>query len=113
MERLNAVSERVLWTFKIENLIDLKREVLKKLVSGLDVFIVQPSGSAPIVFDTVSPLSNAKSIAIVISPLASLMEDQVRYLKSLGISAEFIADEQKSEEAKQLAERGECQIVYG
>ena len=121
VEQMNAAFERVLETFQIDNLKDSQREVLEKLVSGLDVFVIQPTGSgkslifqsAPIVFDTVRPLSNAKSIALVISPLVSLMQDQVRYLKSVGISAEFIGDEQKSEEAKQLVERGECQIVYG
>ena len=41
------------------------------------------------------------------------MQDQVRYLKSMGIKAEFIWVEQESEEAKQHVERGECQIVYG
>ena len=41
------------------------------------------------------------------------MQDQVRYLKSIGISAEFIGEEQKSEEVKHLVERGECEIVYG
>ena len=54
-----------------------------------------------------------KLIALVISPLASLMQDQVRYLKSMAIKAEFIGDEQESKEAKQQLERGECQIVYG
>ena len=41
------------------------------------------------------------------------MQDQVRYLKSVGIKAEFIGDEQESGEAKQLVERWECQIVCG
>ena len=41
------------------------------------------------------------------------MQDQVRYLKSVAIKAEFIGDEQESKEAKQQLERGECQIVYG
>ena len=41
------------------------------------------------------------------------MQDQVRYLKSMAIKAEFIGDEQESKEAKQQLERGECQIVYG
>ena len=73
------------------------------------MFVIQPTGSgkslifqsAPIVFDTIRLLSNAKSIALVISPLASLMQDQVRYLKSVGIKAEFIGDEQEREHAKQ------------
>ena len=85
------------------------------------MFVIQPTGSgkslifqsAPIVFDTIRPLSNAKWIALVISPLASLMQDQVRYLKSVGIKAEFIGDEQESQHAKQQVEPGECQIVFG
>ena len=85
------------------------------------MIVIQPTGSGKslifqsilIVFDTVRPLSNAKSITLVISPLASLMQDQVHYLKSVGIKAEFIGDEQESEEAKQHVERGKCQIVYG
>jgi len=101
VEKMNAAFERVLETFQIKNWKDSQREVLEKLVSGLDVLVIQPTGSgkswifqsAPIVFDTVRPLSSAKSIALVISPLASLMQDQVRYLKSVGISAEFIGDE--------------------
>ena len=95
---MNAAFERVLETFQIENLKDLRREALEKLVSGLDVFVIQPTGSgkslnfsvSPDCKTTVRPFSNAKSIALVISPLASLMQDRVRYLKSVGISAEFI-----------------------
>ena len=41
------------------------------------------------------------------------MQDQVRYLKFVGIKAEFIRDEQESKEAKQHVERRECQIVNG
>ena len=113
--------ERVLESFKLQNVKDSQQEALQHTVKGQDVFIIRPTGSgkslisqsAPIVFDTVRPLSNAKSIALVISLLQSLMQDQVRYLKSVGIKAEFIGDEQESEEAKQSVERGECQIVYG
>ena len=54
-----------------------------------------------------------KSIAIVISPLVSLMEDQVGFLKSIGITAEFVGVGQKDEDAKKMVEQGECQIVYG
>ena len=50
---------------------------------------------------------------IVISPFLSLMEDQVRFLKCIGIMAEFIDDDQKEEDAKKMVEQGECQIVYG
>ena len=99
VDKMNLAFERVLECFKLQNLKDSQREALQNLVKGQDVFVIQPTGSgkslifqsAPIVFDTVRPLTNAKSIALVISPLASLMQDQVRYLKSVGIKVEFIA----------------------
>ena len=45
-----------------------------------------------------------KSIAVVISPLTSLMQDQVKFLKS--IAAEFIGKDQNDE-------GGDCQNVFG
>ena len=70
------------------------------LVGSRDVFLIQPTGpgkssifqSAAIFFDIVRP-------KFVISPLVSLILDQVRFLKSLGISAEIIGDEQNCEQA--------------
>ena len=81
VDKMNLAFERVLECFKLQNLKDSQREALQNLVKGQDVFVIQPTGSgkslifqsAPIVFDTVRPLTNAKSIALVISPLASLM----------------------------------------
>ena len=44
VEKMNAAFERVLETFQIENLKYLQREAREKLVSGLDVFVIQPTG---------------------------------------------------------------------
>ena len=120
VELMALARERILETFQIESLKDLQREALENLVSSRDVFLIQPTGSgkslifqsAPIFFDIVRPKSG-KSIVLVISPLVSLMLDQVRFLKSLGISAEIIGDEQNCEQARKRVERGQCQIVYG
>ena len=54
-DELNAAFERVLETFQIENLKDLRREALEKLVSGLDVFVIQPTGSGKSLNFSVSP----------------------------------------------------------
>lgn len=123
LELMNEACDRVAETFNICCLKPLQREALERLVSGEDVFVIQPTGSgkslifqsASIVFDKVKPLTNPKSrsITIVISPLVSLMEDQYRFLKSIGINAAFLSDDQDDEAAKQLIENGECQIVYG
>ena len=47
--------ERVLETFQIENLKDLQKEALEKLVSALDVFVIQPTGSGKSLNFSVSP----------------------------------------------------------
>ena len=64
------------------------------------------------IFDNVKK-TTFKSIAVVISPLTSLMQDQVKFLKSIGISAEFIGEDQLNEDAKKAVERGDCQVVFG
>lgn len=112
---------RILATFKIDSLKELQRRGLEALLKGQDVFVVQPTGSgkslifqsAPIVFDIMKPLQRGKSITIVISPLVSHMEDQVGFLKCIGITAEFVGDGQKDEDAKKMVEQGKCQTVYG
>ena len=118
VELMALARERILETFHIENLKDLQREALEKLICDLDVLLIQPTGSgkclifqsAPIFFDIVRP-SSAKSIVLVISPLVSLMLDQVHFLKSLRISAEIIGDEHNCEQARKRVERIQCQIV--
>ena len=119
-ELFDSACDRVVERFKVENLKDLQRKALKKLVIGEDVFLIQPTGSgksliyqsAPMVFDIVRR-TTFKSIAVVISPLTSLMQDQVKFLKLVGVTAEFIGEDQQDDAAKTAVERGDCQIVFG
>ena len=84
-----------------------------KLVNGEDVFVIQRTGLGKSLIYQSSPMVMAidivkettfKSIAVVISPLTSLMQDHVKFLKS--IAAEFIAEDQNDEGC-------DCQIVFG
>ena len=45
-----------------------------------------------------------KSIAVIISPLTSLMQTQVKFLKLIGLAAEFIGEDQNDKEAKKAVE---------
>jgi len=97
----DVTCDRVLERFKLENLKDLQRKALQKLANGEDVFVIQPTGSgkslifqsAPMVIDIVKE-TTFKSIAVVISPLTSLMQDRVKFRKSVGLAAEFIGEDQ-------------------
>ena len=89
------VCDRVIEKFKLQNLKAVQRESLKKLVNMQDVFVIQPTRlgrclifqAAQIVFDAVK-WSNFQSIAVVIYPLMSLTQDQVKFLKSTEVTAE-------------------------
>jgi len=104
----------------VENLKDLQQKALQKLENGEDIFVIQPTGSgkslvyqsALMVFDIVKR-TTFKSTAVVISPLTLLMQDQVKFLTSIGVTAEFIGEDQQDDEAKKAVERGGCQIVFG
>ena len=84
------------------------------------MLVIQPTGSGksiifqcfPFVFDPLHEKPNT-SCALVISPLNSLMQDQVPYFSSLGIRAAFIGEEQLDEAVKKGMEKGPYQIVFG
>ena len=59
--------------------------------------------SFPLIFDEVrKPVRT--SCALVISPLNSLMQDQVRFLRSIGVKAAYIGDDQNDECVKKGVE---------
>ena len=56
--------------------------------------------------------SREKNLTVVVSPLVSLVKDQVSLLLSLGISATSLNNE-TSEADKRKVESGQYSIVYG
>ena len=104
--------------FGIRALNDYQREAITPFVNKkTDLFINLPTGygkslvyqALPLVFDTVH--GTVGHIVVVVSPLVSLMEDQVDKLRKLGISAVFLSDI-KDEEIKEVDE-GCFSLVYG
>ena len=73
--------ERILEKFQI----DLQREALEMVVCRRDMFVIEPKGSGKsLIFQSVPIFFG---IVLVISPVVSPMLGEVRFLKSLGISA--------------------------
>ena len=97
---------------------DYQREDITQFVNKkTDLFINLHTGygkslvyqALPFVFDTVH--GTVGHIVVVVSPLVSLMEDQVDKLRKLVISAVFLSDI-KDEEIKEVDE-GCFSLVYG
>ena len=103
--------ECVCKTFKISLLYPEQETSLKALVEGKNVYASLPTGygkslifffAGPVLFDEILERPRGSSKILVISPLKMLMEDQVAYLRSLGLSAIALHYEQSEERLKQV-----------
>ena len=117
MASVAAVFDLVSQKFCIRELNVLQKEAIIQFVEKQrDVFINLPTefGKSLIyqalllVFDT---MHGEGHIVVVVSPLVSLMKDQVQKLRNLGISAVTLSDIE--EEDAKAVEKGVFSVVYG
>jgi ATP-dependent DNA helicase RecQ len=97
---LNAISTTCS-AFKVAKLYPEQLQALDKFFSGQHVYVNLPTSfgksmiyqAAPIFHDILSIQPIGTSIIVIISPLKSLMAEQVSFLTRLGIRAACISDE--------------------
>ena len=93
-------------------------DVISKFLEGYDVFVSLPTGggkslcfaSLPLVFDLLRG-SVRTSIAVIISPLNALMQDQVSKFTHRGMSAVYVGSECSSTVANNVI-NGKVQLIY-
>ena len=89
-------------------------EIISNILRGRDSFCVLPTGAGKSICYQI-PALMFNGITIVISPLISLMKDQVDNLNSNGINARYINSTQKlevSDEIIELCKKGEVKLLY-
>ena len=84
--RMDALREHLQKTFGLDDFRPAQREVISDTLGGRDVLCVMPTGAGKSLCYQF-PASYAGGLTIVVSPLISLMEDQVRQLRDEGIPA--------------------------
>ncbi len=89
-------------------------ELVSAILSGRDVLGIMPTGAGKSVCYQV-PAMLLEGLTLVVSPLISLMKDQVGALKEAGVPAAYINSSQTAAETKEvltLAAEGEYKLLY-
>ncbi len=78
-----------------------QEEVIRDLIEGRDAFVLMPTGGGKSLCYQV-PALHRRGVAIVVSPLISLMKDQVDALLANGVSAACYNSSLNADEARQV-----------
>ncbi|XP_068708396.1 uncharacterized protein [Montipora foliosa] len=118
MADLEEAFNRVASKFGIQALNSHQQLAISKLIERKnDIFVNLPTGSGkslifqalPLVIDHVS--SQPGHICVVVSPLLTLVDDQVEYLRGKGVTAASISS--CTEEEATVIEKGKISVVFG
>lgn len=118
MADLEEVFNLVASKFGIQALNSHQQLAISKLIERKkDIFVNLPTGfgkslifqALPLVIDHVS--SQLGHICVVVSPLLTLVDDQVEYLRGKGVTAANISS--YTEEEATLIEKGKISVVFG
>jgi ATP-dependent DNA helicase RecQ len=89
-------------------------EIISNILRGKDSFCIMPTGGGKSICYQI-PALIFNGITLVISPLISLMKDQVDSINDIGIKAEYINSTQSLDEIKNILRRcydGEVKLLY-
>ncbi|WP_198245084.1 DNA helicase RecQ [methane-oxidizing endosymbiont of Gigantopelta aegis] len=112
------MNDKVLHTlrtvFGYEQFRGQQAEIISQLIAGNDVLVLMPTGGGKSLCFQI-PALLMDGVAIVISPLIALMEDQVNALHQLGIRAAFLNSTLSLDEVRQIEaqlQQGALDLLY-
>ncbi|MDH3839903.1 MAG: RecQ family ATP-dependent DNA helicase, partial [Chromatiales bacterium] len=110
----DPLSETLRQVFGLQEFRPLQHEIIERLVAGEDAFVLMPTGGGKSLCYQLPALLR-DGVALVVSPLISLMKDQVDALRANGVAAAFYNSALGSDEARQVLARlhaGELDLLY-
>ena len=111
---MNTPNEILLKNFGYHNFRNGQEDVIESILSGRDVIAVMPTGGGKSICYQV-PALLLPGITVVISPLISLMKDQVMSLKENGVPAAYINSSLSAIQIEKVFENikfGKYKIIY-
>ena len=91
-----------------------QQEIIEDLIAGRDAFVLMPTGGGKSLCYQI-PALHRPGVAIVVSPLISLMKDQVDALAANGVAAAVYNSTLEADAARQVLARlhgGELDLLY-
>ena len=92
----------------------LQEDIVQTVLDKKDCLVLMPTGGGKSVCFQI-PAVITEGVAVVVSPLISLMKDQVEALRANGINAAFLNSSQSYSEAQIIENqlfRGELKLLY-
>jgi ATP-dependent DNA helicase RecQ len=114
MKRFGTPEEALRQVFGYETFRGLQKKAIDAVVAGRDALVLMPTGGGKSLCYQIPALLR-DGVAIVVSPLIALMQDQVDALEEVGVSAAFLNSTQSPEESQAVRNRlaaGELDLLY-
>lgn len=110
----DPLSERLAQVFGYRDFRDGQREVIERVCRGEDCLVIMPTGGGKSLCYQL-PALMMHGITIVVSPLISLMKDQVDSLLQTGVNAAYLNSSQPRELSLEVLRQlhlGELKLLY-
>ena len=111
---VNTIDETLRHAFGFQSFRPDQREIIEHVIAGGDAFVLMPTGGGKSLCFQI-PSLHRPGVGLVVSPLISLMKDQVDALVANGVSAAFLNSSLRPGEARDILARlhgGELDLLY-
>lgn len=111
---MNSIQETLQQVFGLQEFRPFQQDIIEQVLNGGDAFVLMPTGGGKSLCYQL-PALHRSGLAIVVSPLISLMKDQVDALRANGVRAAMYNSNLDAAEAREVLEAlhsGELDLLY-
>jgi ATP-dependent DNA helicase RecQ len=111
---MTTIQDTLRQVFGLQDFRPFQQEIIERVVSGGDAFVLMPTGGGKSLCFQL-PALHRPGLGIVVSPLISLMKDQVDALQANGVRAAMYNSTLPAQEARAVLARlhnGEIDLLY-